>query len=76
MSLIKIIRDASIYHNTRGKIIAEIQAKANVDNITAKRLLFSFQYFPSEETLQGIVASGMVPPDIQGELDKAVALGL
>lgn len=78
MSLTEIIRNSLIETDTRGKAFDFIQREAGVSRIVAKRLLFSFLWFPTEETLQKIKDSGGddLPADIKSNLESAVAAKL
>lgn len=78
MSLTEIIRNSLIETDTRGEAFDFIQCEAGVPRIVAKRLLFSFLWFPTEETLQKIKDSGGddLPADIKSNLESAVAAKL
>lgn len=78
MTLTEIIRNSLIETDTRGEAFDYIQREAGVPRIVAKRLLFSFLWFPGEETLQKIKDSEgeNLPPDIKSNLESAVAAKL
>ena len=78
MSLTEIIRNSLIETTTRAEAFDFIQREAGVPLIVAKRLLFSFLWFPTEETLQKIKDSGGddLPSDIKSNLESAVAAKL
>ena len=78
MSLIEIIRKSLIETDTRGEAFDFIQREAGVSRIVAKRLLFSFLWFPTEETLQRIKDSDGedLPVNIKSNLESAVAAKL
>ncbi|MCW6831680.1 hypothetical protein [Salmonella enterica] len=78
MSLTEIVRNSLIETDTRGKAFDFIQREAGVPRIVAKRLLFSFLWFPTEETPQKIKDSGGddLPADIKSNLESAVAAKL
>ena len=78
MSLTEIIRNSLIETDTRDKAFDFIKREAGVPRIVAKRLLFSFLWFPTEETLQKIKDSGGddLPADIKSNLESAIAAKL
>ncbi len=77
-TLTEIIRNSLIETTIRDDAIDFIQREAGVPRIVAKRLLFSFLWFPTEETLQKIKDSGGedLPADIKSNLNKTKAENL
>ena len=61
VSITSVVRNAYSNNKVRTYIFKEVANTLGVPMLTAKKLCFSFLYFPTEETLQNIVKTGLLP---------------
>lgn len=61
VSITTVVRDALVKNNVRKFAYAEIASALSVTKLVAKKLCFSFYWFPTEETLKSIIESGLLP---------------
>lgn len=61
VSITSVVREAILNNTVRTYSFDEIANKLNVTRYVAKKLYFSFLWFPSEEVLQKIVETGEYP---------------
>ena len=63
VSITSVVREAILNNNVRTYSFDEIAEKLGVTRYVAKKLYFSFLWFPSEETLQKIKETGKLPSE-------------
>ena len=61
VSITSVVREAILNNTVRTYSFDEIANKLSVTRYVAKKLYFSFLWFPTEETLQKIVETGEYP---------------
>lgn len=61
VSITSVVREAILNHTVRAYSFKEISEKLGVTRFIAKKLYFSFLWFPSEETLLSIKETGKLP---------------
>lgn len=61
VSITSVVREAILNNTVRTYSFDEIANKLSVPRYVAKKLYFSFLWFPSEEVLQKIVETGEYP---------------
>lgn len=73
MSLTDIVRNAYLSGKSRSETFDIIAKDTQVERQVAKRLAFCFLWFPTEETLQGIKATGgLLPPEVNSKLEEVI----
>lgn len=63
VSITSVVREAILNNTVRTYSFDEIAEKLGVTRYVAKKLYFSFLWFPSEETLQKIKETGKLPSE-------------
>lgn len=63
VSITSVVREAILNNTVRTYSFDEIAKKLGVTRYIAKKLYFSFLWFPSEETLQQIRETGKLPSE-------------
>lgn len=63
VSITSVVREAILNNTVRTYSFDEIAEKLGVTRYVAKKLYFSFLWFPSEETLQKIRETGKFPSE-------------
>ena len=63
VSITSVVREAILNNTVRTYSFDEISEKLGVTPYVAKKLYFSFLWFPSEETLQKIKETGKFPSE-------------
>lgn len=61
VSITSVVREAILNNTVHAYSFDEIANKLNVTRYVAKKLYFSFLWFPSEKVLQKIVETGEYP---------------
>lgn len=61
VSITSVVREAILNNTVRTYIFDEIASKLGVTRYVAKKLYFSYQWFPTEETLLTIKETGKLP---------------
>lgn len=61
VSITSVVREAILNNTVRTYSFDEIAEKLGVTRYVAKKLYFSFLWFPSEETLRKIKETGKLP---------------
>lgn len=63
VSITSVVREAILNNTVRTYSFDEIAEKLGVTRYIAKKLYFSFLWFPTEETLQKIKETGKLPSE-------------
>lgn len=63
VSITSVVREAILNNTVRTYSFDEIAEKLGVTRYVAKKLYFSFLWFPSEETLRKIKETGKFPSE-------------
>ena len=63
VSITSVVREAILNNTVRTYAFDEIAKKLGVSRYVAKKLHFSFLWFPTEETLQKIKETGKFPSE-------------
>lgn len=63
VSITSVVREAILNNTVRTYSFDEIAKKLGVTRYIAKKLYFSFLWFPSEKTLQQIKETGKLPSE-------------
>lgn len=79
VSITSVVREAILNNTVRTYSFDEIAEKLGVTRYVAKKLYFSFLWFPSEETLQQIKETGKFisegrKPKMWGTYDKIISI--
>jgi hypothetical protein len=61
VSITSVVREAILNNTVRSYLFDEIASKLGVTRFIAKKLYFSFLWFPSESTLVSIKETGKLP---------------
>lgn len=65
VSITSVVREAILNNTVRTYSFDEIAEKLGVTRYVAKKLYFSFLWFPTEETLQKIKETGKLPCEVR-----------